>query len=137
MENWSWIEVVWTLVAVIGAYFSANNIRDGINDLKALRLIKGEDTPEAKVLKITAWGNIRRDSLREVIQLSFLALGVIVGFIPSSADGPSLIGLIVQGVFILCSVALTVSAVGDHYDRIRIQDLGKEILARESVHSGN
>jgi len=131
MENWSWIEVVWTLVAVIGAYFSANNIKDGITDLQALNKIGVDHSLEEKILRITAWGNIRRDSLRETIQVMFLFLGIIVGFNAPSPGGTSLLGIIVQAVFITCSSALTVSAIGDHFDRTRIQKLGEVIELKD------
>jgi hypothetical protein len=132
MENWSWIEVAWTLVAVIGAYFSARNIIDGLNDLNTLRKLNQNDVLENKILKILAWGNTRRDALREAIQLTFLGLGILVGFRPESSGGISLIGILVQAVFIVCSVFLTLSAMGDHYDRTRVQALGRLIQKRDN-----
>lgn len=125
MENWSWIEVAWTLVAVIGAYFSARNIIDGINDLIALRKLgAGASSIENQMLKIAAWGNTRRDSFRETIQLMFIGIGIWAGTLPNPVN-PSVIGLIFQGILFICSLLLTLSAAGDHSDRVKMHALGK------------
>ena len=139
MENWSWIEVVWTLVAVIGAYFSANNIRDGINDLSALKKIDHDDYMlEVKSHRIVARGNIRRDALREFIQLIFLLLGLIALSLENPSRGISLVSIIFQASLIAVSVALTISAIGDHFDRVRLQKLGILIGLRDNaVQSGD
>jgi hypothetical protein len=131
MENWSWIEVLWTLVAVIGAYFSANNIKDGIKDLNALDKLEKPNSFEEKILKITAWGNTRRDVLRELIQLMFIGLGLWAGTLPQPPN-PSLLGYVFQGILITASLFLTVSALGDHYDRIKIHKLGESITLRDN-----
>lgn len=137
MENWSWIEVAWTLMAVTGAYFSANNIKDGITDLLALKKLDHNQI-EIKIQKIVAWGNIRRDSLRIFAQGLFILLGLIAGiFIPESPDsGFSITRLVFQTSFFLVSGALTVSAIGDHFDRVNLQKLGILIGLRDNVQSG-
>lgn len=130
MENWNWIEVIWTLVAVIGAYFSANNIKDGIQDLSALRLRTDSDSIEVAILNTTAWGNTRRDLMREAIQLLFGGLGIYFGFLPNGKI--SVLGLIISFIFIFASLLLTASALGDHFDRVKVQKLGKALLLREN-----
>jgi hypothetical protein len=137
MENWSWIEVIWTLVAATGAYFSANNIRDGIGDLVTLNKLAQPGTLESQILRVTAWGNTRRDSLRETIQILFLILGLWVGFTPPA--GPiSLFGYIFSFTLIIASSFLTISALGDHRDRVKMQELGRLIALRDiDVRPGN
>lgn len=130
MENWSGIEVIWTLLAATGAYFSFRNIRDGIKDLTVLKSLRNGNSLENKILKITAWGNTRRDSIREFIQVMFIIIGIWAGLVPNNPN-PSLLGLIFQGILITVSLGLTVSAIGDQYDRRRLHALGMLIQARE------
>jgi hypothetical protein len=131
MENWSWIEVVWTLVAAFGAYFSANNILDGRADKKALNNASYKDL-KWKIQDITAQGNIRRDFLRLVIQGIFVGLGIVAGNIPSSPNGPTTIGLVFGLVLTFTSLLLTLSAVGDHNDRVTILEIGTVLQAKSN-----
>ena len=133
MENWNWIEVAWTLLAAVGAYFSFNNIRDGIADLKALEPAKGR-TLRRQILHIAAVGTTRRDSLRFFIQIINTGIGIMAGQIPSNPN-PSIVGQFVGFIFILTSGLLTVSAYYDHADRVHMQELGKLLVAEDDEPS--
>lgn len=128
MENWNWIEALWTLVAVLGIYFSTRNVIDGLQDLKVLRLTNGIET---QILRVTAFGATRRDSLRLVIQTIFAAIGILAGIAPNNPN-PSLLGIFVGFVFILASGMLTASSIFDNGDRKTLIRLGKELLARDA-----
>lgn len=133
MDNWNWIEVVWTLIAATGAYFSSRNIRDGLADLKVLRSRAGNGL-EKQILHIAAYGSTRRDSMRFCIQVAFGMIGVLAGFAPNNPN-PTLLGLLASFVFLLSSTALTASAYFDYHDRIRLRDLGV-ILASSGSEDG-
>lgn len=114
MQNWSLVEVLWTLVALIGVYYSTRNVYDGFADLKSLGELKNGR-------RIVAVGNIRRDVFRLTIQAIYLAIGLVAGFTPASRAPANLALAIVVGVvFIFTSVLLTLSAFYDHQDRIKL-----------------
>ena len=127
MDNWNWIEVAWTLVAAIGAFYSFNNIRDGLADLKALRPAETR-TLTRQALHVAAFGATRRDSLRLSIQTIFIGIGVLAGQIPTNPNA-SIVGQLVGFVFIFASALLTLSAILDHNDRVHMIELGKLIEA--------
>lgn len=133
MENWNWIEVAWTLVAVVGAYFSFNNMRDGLKDLKVLKPAEGRSL-RRQILQIAAIGSTRRDTLRFTIQIVNIAIGILAGQIPPNPNA-SIIGQLVGFVFIFTSGLLTISAYYDHKDRIIMQELGKLLVAHDDEPS--
>jgi hypothetical protein len=113
MQDWNWIEVLWTLVALVGAYFSLRNIIDGWQDLKVLDDNKPDDNlDEWELQRVAAKGTIRRDGLRFGIQSMFTVLGLLAGF-------GQVNGALVVTVLMLASLMLTISAASDYLDRIR------------------
>lgn len=129
MENWSLVEIAWTAIAIIGVHFSAKNIRDGRADLKALRLVQ-DGTVQWRVLHIAAFGNIRRDIFRFIIQFGFMIIGLLAGGIPAS-DSITPIGFAFQAILLGGSLFLTISAILDSRDRTRLIKLGKVLEAQE------
>lgn len=128
MDNWSWLEIAWTLIALVGAYFSFRNINDGIHDRDVLEKLpvptNAVDGLTRKIQWTIANGNVRRDSLRLVIQVTSLALGIWAGLQPNNPE-ISLAGLIISVVFIGQSLLLAFSAFEDHKDRLEIIAIGK------------
>lgn len=119
-ENWSFVEFVWSMVAFVGVTYSLLNIRNGIKDLFLIRSLTENGRG------IVAWGNIRRDFLRVLIQLQFLAVGLWAGISPNREipQGQEIAAFLVSVVFIEVSLLLTISARYDHRDRRILLDQG-------------
>ena len=126
MGNWSWVEVIWTLIAIGGMYFSFRNILDGRTDLKALRQPNGSSAIEIMILKVIAWGTIRRDSIREAVQFLFMGIGIWAGITPNNPN-PSAAGIFAGFVFIFASGLLTAQAFFDRRERATLKALGIQL----------
>lgn len=139
LETWNLFEIAWSLVALVGLHYSRLNIKNGIEDLLALRsidptiqissdsifrkmfkiIIRDILNQDIKIGTIIAVGNIRRDSLRFIIQSIFLAVGLLAGFSANIERTGMAAVLYVLGslVFVLASSLLTISARYDNRDR--------------------
>ena len=113
-ETWSIWEAIWSAVALVGMVYSALNVKNGAADLDALK-------PVTNGRSIVAWGNIRRDSFRLIIQFLYLVIGVWAGQTPNPPEyslNPSVpVGAV---IFITTSFLLTLSAFYDHRDRVTL-----------------
>ncbi len=69
------IEIAWTVIAVIGGFFSAFNLRDAIRDLDALG---GQRNGRRLIAEV----QIRLEAARLTIQAIFATIGVIAMFLP-------------------------------------------------------
>lgn len=131
MENWGLIEIVWTLVAVFGAYFSVRNTKDGLSDLKAAKLMP-TNLVEVAMIKVTAFGLARNAICLLIAQLFFAFVGILSGFAPATPSSSPLMPL--GGLlFILAVSVLSLISVSDHNDRVRMIQLGK---LREATGNG-
>ncbi len=118
-ESWNLLEIIWTIVAATGVTYSWLNVRNGKEDLKLLPFI----TDEAP--RIVAKGNIRRDRLRLIIQLTYVALGIWGGLVPEPLHRTPVqivTLLLFSGVLTITSLLLTISARYDHRDRVLLLD---------------
>lgn len=115
MGNWSWLEVVWTLVAVLGAYFSYRNIKDGLGDIKSLRLAPYKNG-RWKIVHLVARRSITLDTLRIVPQIMFIMIGLLAGITPQNAH-PTPTGMLAGYAFIAVSLLYAFASALDHNTR--------------------
>lgn len=138
MENWSLVEIMWTLAAGFGFYFSFENISDSGRDKAVLIANTPENGDIAKALvwkmaMAVANGNIRRDAIRGIIQTVFILVGVLAAFVPPN---PVQSPLTVFGgiVFTLISGLLTFSGISDLRERRQL--LRDRALLELQTHDG-
>lgn len=115
MGNWSWLEVVWTLVAILGAYFSFRNIKDGLDDIESLRLAPYKNG-RWKIVHLVARRSILLDFLRIIPQIVFIGVGILAGLAPGNPH-PSPTGIAAGFVFIGVSLLYTLASAIDHSTR--------------------
>ena len=75
------IEILWTAIAVVGAFFSQYNLRESIKDRAALKAI---DQPNGRLM--VANTAVKSEGSRLVMQLIFMAIGVMAMFIAGAPD---------------------------------------------------
>ncbi len=115
------IEMIWMTLAVIGSFFSAINARDAWLDLHAL-----EGATNGR--RLLAIGAVRRESLRLVIYLIYLVIGVSAGIERVDADRPLVIATLLL-VFTL--FVLTLNSIFDRKERRVL--LSGIVAAREAA----
>ena len=104
------IEIVWTALAVAGFSFAALNARESLEDYQALG---GKQNGRRTI----ALNTIRRESVRMLIALDFIAIGVMALF--DVAPG----GVIALGL-LLASAGHTVNSYLDRRERLYLLEFG-------------
>ena len=112
-ETWNVYELLWTLIAAVGTYFSLLNVRNGFKDLRALKQISNGRS-------IVALGNIRRDLLRSIIQGTYFVIGLWAGFSSEPVTHPSTARVVLSIALLSTSIVLTYSAYLDAKDRKKL-----------------
>lgn len=124
MGNWSWLEVIWTLVAGLGAYFSLRNIKAGLEDIESLRIAPYKNG-RWLLVNTLAKRSVLIDSLRLIPQAMFVFLGVVAGFNPQHPTTPT--GIFAGFIFITCSLMFTLASFVDFNTRKKLLILGEEL----------
>lgn len=75
------IEIVWTLIALVGVSFAFFNLIEAIRDLEALKAIGDADGR-----RMIAWLTIRLETTRVVIQSIFILIGILAMTIVDPPD---------------------------------------------------
>lgn len=73
------IELVWTLIASIGAFYSLWNLREAIVDLRALGKI-------GNGRRLVAWTTLQSEIARLLVQLIFIAIGIGAMLLPDASQ---------------------------------------------------
>lgn len=100
------IELLWTLIALVGAGFSLYNVRDALKDYNSL----GADPNGKRELASVA---VKTEAGRLVVQCIFVAIGIAAMFVPevpAAVEQPlsiEIVGFLVRWGIIASSVILT------------------------------
>ena len=105
------IEILWTLIALVGAGFSYYNVRDALEDWRTARDLPGNGR------KWIAAVSLRLESARMAIQLIFALIGFLAMLLAETE--PSLqqpwhvtaIGVTIRWGLIVCSVLIFMQSV--------------------------
>lgn len=113
------IEILWTLIALIGVLFSLYNVKNARTDVKAVKGLP------ANGRGLIAKAQLAVESIRIGVQAFFLSIGIYVMFLPQPpTDVQPLHITIFQSLFtwgmILSSVGLTVQSIVNSYVRRRL-----------------
>lgn len=105
------IEIVWTIIALVGLIYSLFNVKDANGDLKVLREA-GVGNGRLTLAKY----QMQAESLRTAIQAVFLSIGLAAMALPSAPDNLDLplrqivIQVLVTYGLIISSVLLTIKS---------------------------
>lgn len=104
------IEIVWTALALVGFYFASLNAREALEDYQALG---GRQNGRRTI----ALNTIRREAVRMLIALDFLAIGVMALFDVTPRE------VIALGL-LLASAGHTVNSYLDRRERLYLLEFG-------------
>lgn len=102
------IELVWVIIALVGAIFSAFNLKNAIDDFRALHLLD-----RANGRGLIARNTFKSEAARLATQSIFLLAGLLIMTIPDSPDTPGrpwnviLIGAVVRWGFVTASILVS------------------------------
>lgn len=122
------IEILWTIVALIGAIFSIHNLREALKDYRALTL-----TAKTNGRGTIARFNLKSESVRLIIQTIFFTIGILAMLIPGGDYPPGtetlliVVGAIVRWGIILSSVLISLKSFWAWQIR-------RELTSRKEVH---
>jgi heme/copper-type cytochrome/quinol oxidase subunit 2 len=121
METIQPVEVLWTLICVIGLLFSAYNIYDALQDMHDVRLNDFNGRREAAIA--TARLSVASESLRGTKQLMLFVIGVVALSLPpedtiGSAHPEQ--RMFIAWLFVVFAVLLTVNTIVTFFGRRRI-----------------
>lgn len=77
------IEILWTLIAIIGASFSVYNVREAFKDYRSLK-----DIDKKNGRGLIARATFKSECARLTIQLIFAAIGILAMFVPETVLPP-------------------------------------------------
>lgn len=101
------IEILWTLIAVVGMVYSLINFRESWLDWKLLRKIRGYDAR-----RIVACSAMQAEGIRAAIQGFYITIGVYAMFIPETPTAHLPLRYVIFGAlfrwgFVISSLLLT------------------------------
>lgn len=108
--NFSWIELTWSGVAVLGLFVGWQNYHEAQKDIGALGGIRNGRWRIAR-------GNIRRERVRAIIFVLFGGLGVIAGFAPPNPNATPT-SLVLSSGLVVTSMLLALNSFYDRRDRV-------------------
>lgn len=116
--GFSLIEIIWTLVAFVGAAVGLFNVGEAVRDLRALGVLSNGR-------RIIAKATIRREGIRLLVFVLYISVGVSAGLTPARPDAePSAVGIIL----VFTSVVLTLNGLLDLHDRRVVMRAGLLLL---------
>lgn len=115
LSNASYIELLWTGVALIGFGVSVKATIDAIGDLWYL-VRSGRNGARA----IVAWANLRAEVVRSFQQGVFVGVGIFAIATPERPDGLHEYPTTVAAGFIVMAVVLVLHSLSDQRDRRRL-----------------
>lgn len=102
----SWVEVVWTLVAVVGLVFALVNLREVLADLRAAKTVKPRDGRH-----LLARAAVRLELQRVASQIGYITIGICsMLLVQDFSEAPR---IIIGGVLIVLGVAQTTHSMLD------------------------
>lgn len=107
------IELVWTIISVVGLGFGAFNLKDALGDLKALNMAGIKNGR-----RIIAKFAIRQEILRMTMQAIFACIGILAMFLPEPPSEPlttkeAFVGFLIRwGLIVSATIVLTKSIDG-------------------------
>lgn len=125
------VELIWTLVALIGAGFSIYNLREAYKDFKALGIVDRKNGRG-----VIARSTLKSESARLAIQTIFATIGILAMFVPESSFPPGTsfqiiaIGFAIRWGIILSSILLSLKSYWSYQVRV---ELAKRLLAHNEI----
>lgn len=113
----SWPEITWTVIAFAGGIVNVWALYSALGDLFYL-----ESRDQNGIRRLVAIGNVREESIRVLIQLIFVIIGIAVMMIPAhtSDNQPSPGTYVAMVGFIVVGALLVILAVLARRDRHRV-----------------
>ena len=105
--GFSGIELIWTGLALLGIFVSAENATEAWRDMQALGGIRNGR-------RILARGAIRREAIRMLVYVLYLVIGIASGLSPADPDAQL---SVVAIILVVTSLSLTVNSIFDRRDR--------------------
>ena len=119
--HFSWLELLWTGIALVALSLSRLNHSEAKKDIVALAGIRNGRWR-------IATGNVRRERIRAVIQVAYVAFGILAGQTPASPN-PSLAGLIIALGLTVTSAMLALNSYLDRRDRLYLLNFRSPAVA--------
>jgi hypothetical protein len=138
VENWSLIEIIWTLVAIPGLWFAWRNIQEASEDLFVVEenLPKTNGTTKLEWYKTLTFARVARsqDMIRGAMQGMYVLIGVFAAFLPPTTPRPLsptnfevAVGFLLTALLILSSLLLSLQSLRAYYARKKIMALQGQI----------
>lgn len=115
------IELVWTIIALVGLGFGAFNLNDALGDLDALNQLGIQNGR-----RIVAKFAIRQEIMRMTMQTIFAAIGILAMLLPEPPSAPlttvqAFIGFCIRWGLIVSSAIVLTKSVDGYVTRHRLQ----------------
>jgi hypothetical protein len=120
------LEMVWTLIGLIGMYFGISNLHWSNNDLRALKALNGGNVKRFTIMRVIAFGHWRNDLFRLMKQLTITVIGVIAMILPTPPRQTTPItpvGVLITGGLFTISILIVMASVLDRRQREALEEL--------------
>jgi hypothetical protein len=115
LETASWVEIIWTVAAVVGLIISIWMLRDTVLDYYHV-IVHSATTPKI----IIAMGNARSELIKVGVYLLFFVVGVAAMMQPESTTQATVISTILRSAFIVMILLMVIGSLWDRFDRRQV-----------------
>lgn len=120
------IEMLWTLIGVIGMYFGVHNLSVSRADIKRLQEMNGNRLAAHDVMRVIAYGHFRNDTFRLAKHSTITMIGLFSMLLPPAPGTSSHVtpaGATITAGFFTISILLVLASALDRKQREALEEM--------------